>query len=107
VTKRAKRGDRRTRRRSRRPSAPAHPASVAASADKGLPTFAPLLLTQTQVLNALQVSRTGFWKLRGLPPSDPRRFPSPVRLGAFALRWRVVDVEKWIERQQVGAGAAA
>jgi predicted DNA-binding transcriptional regulator AlpA len=69
---------------------------------------ASLLLTQSQVLHALQLGRTAFWKIRTLPNGHPRRFPDPLQLGTglFCLRWRRCDVERWID-QQASAGAAA
>ena len=105
MTRRAKRSDRRTRRRSRRTLVSPRPASATTSADRA-PTLEPLLLKQSQVLAALQVSRTAFWKLRNRPTSDPQRFPDPIRLSTFSLRWKLSDVKGWIERQ-AHTGAAA
>lgn len=69
----------------------------------GESTLAPVrLLTTTELLRQLRVSRTWFWHER-------RRggFPEPVRLGAFALRWRQEDVDRWITERQARSGAAA
>jgi prophage regulatory protein len=60
-----------------------------------------LLMTTEQVLKAMCVSRTWLWHER-----RAGRFPAPVQLGRFSIRWRRADIENWIASRQ-GQGAAA
>ena len=59
------------------------------------------LLTTREVLAQLKSGRTWLWSER-----RAGRFFEPVKLGAFHLRWRRTDLERWInERQRAGAVA--
>ena len=63
---------------------------------KSAPT---LLMTTGELLVELQASRTWLWHER-----RAGRFPAPVQLGKFSIRWRRSDIERWIvERQGTAA----
>ena len=51
-----------------------------------------LLLTQNETLALVSLSRDYVWRLR-----QAGDFPEPVDLGTRLLRWRRVDIERWVE----------
>ena len=51
----------------------------------------PPLLREADVCKLLGVHRSTIW--RRMKVSD---FPPPIRIGVRSLRWRVVDLEKWV-----------
>lgn len=51
------------------------------------------LLTVNQVCEKLAISRPTLWRRR----NDDANFPQPIYLGSRALRFRLADVEVYIE----------
>ena len=51
------------------------------------------LMTRNEILTLVQISRS---TLRSMV--DVGNFPSPVRVGRRAVRWRAQDVADWIEK---------
>lgn len=51
------------------------------------------LLTVNQVCEKLAISRLTLWRRR----NDDTNFPQPIYLGSRALRFRLADVEVYIE----------
>ncbi len=59
------------------------------SADSGV---SPLLIGAEELAGLLQISTRSLWRLL-----SAGKVPQPVRLGR-SVRWRLGEVEKWIER---------
>ena len=53
------------------------------------------LLTQTEVLAAIGLTRQGIWKLR-----QSGDFPAPMKVGPKALRWSEVEIKAWLESRR-------
>ena len=66
-----------------------------------VPMAALQLLTVRAVCVSLGISRTAFWRLR----REDATFPKPIMLGSFSPRFRLVDLEAWLERKSTGAAA--
>lgn len=60
----------------------------------------PRLMTQTEVIEALRTSRTGFHRLRTGQIPNARPFPKPRYVGTHP-RWIASEVEAWIEESTV------
>ena len=56
-----------------------------------------LLLTLFEAANAMNVSERTLWQL-----AKTKQIPS-VRVGPRGLRFRLAALEKWIEKQEMGA----
>ncbi len=55
------------------------------------------ILRKPEVIERIGVSGQTLWRLRRLPESDPRRFPTPVQLGPNSVGWIEAEVEAWLE----------
>ena len=51
------------------------------------------LMTAADVAAYLRMTRQGLWKLRRRDPS----FPTPATLSPTSPRWRLADVDGWLE----------
>jgi predicted DNA-binding transcriptional regulator AlpA len=58
------------------------------------------LVTKNDVKTLVGYSDASLWRLEHLPISDPRKFPSRIRLSRNRVCWRQQDILDWIARQQ-------
>jgi len=52
-------------------------------------------LRVTDIQTMLGVSKSTIYRWM-----DERQFPSPIKFSAKAVRWKLDDIELWIEQQQ-------
>mgnify|MGYP003143708400 CR=1 FL=1 len=55
-----------------------------------------LMLTISDLQELLSISRTQLYKIR----KKYDDFPRPVDLGERTLRWKIGDIQEWINKQQ-------
>ncbi|SFU13419.1 transcriptional regulator, AlpA family [Pseudovibrio denitrificans] len=63
-----------------------------------------ILLTLTELSEMMKLSFSRLWKLR--KDCDKNGFPKPIRIhdGARGLRWRLDEVEIWMESRRTTSG---
>jgi predicted DNA-binding transcriptional regulator AlpA len=62
-------------------------------------------LTVKDVASLLKIHTRTVWRLAGMAESGIGNFPKPVRLGPKTVRWRVSDIEHYLDHL-AGEGAA-
>jgi len=58
---------------------------------------APLLISDTDAASLLSIGRSTFWR-----EVKAGNLPQPIKIGGLT-RWRVADLQQWVERQQPGS----
>ena len=57
------------------------------------------LLTRTEVENRVRLQRSSIYRLMRLG-----KFPEPVRVGERCVRWKLDEIEQWLEGRPRATG---
>jgi predicted DNA-binding transcriptional regulator AlpA len=55
------------------------------------------LLTVKDLATMLGIHQRTCWRLTAMAEADRSDFPRPLRIGPKTIRWRLADVEKYLE----------
>lgn len=73
-----------------------------------VPTALPPSLAESQLINIKTVAAaTGYGRSAIYERVREGTFPKPIRLGQRCTRWRVADVQAWLDQAVQSAKAAA